>query len=370
MVDVSRRQALALGAGALALGSQGFASPDTPPSLHSLAKAKGLRFGTAIATYQLNDPNYLDLVKRECGTLVAENEHKIYVIEPERGETNFAPADALVGFAKANGLMMRGHTLLWNRRKYSPAWLNEMEFASAAEAEKLLGDYIPMVAGRYSPFIYSWDVVNETIDPETGEMRNTAFSSVMGEELIDFAFYTAKEAAPNATLAYNDYMSWETGNEKHRAGVLKLLEGLVSRGVPIDALGIQSHSNYDMPDEFTPEKQRAWRGFCDDVVGMGLKIYLTEFDVNDTRLGPDPDMRDELMASYTRDYLGMMFAYPEVEELLVWGMVDKYSWLQDFLPREDDVEKRPTPYDSNYRPKPMRDAIADAFKSAPARVGG
>ena len=37
-------------------------------------------------------------------------------------------------------------------------------------------------------------------------------------------------------------------------------------------------------------------------------------------------------------------------------------------PREDDVEKRPTLYDSNYQAKPMREAVAAALRAAPDRA--
>ncbi len=49
------------------------------------------------------------------------------------------------------------------------------------------------------------------------------------------------------------------------------------------------------------------------------------------------------------------------------GMVDKYSWLQGRWPRQDQAAKRPTPYDDDYRPKPLRDAMAAAFSAAPNR---
>ncbi|MBB4659933.1 endo-1,4-beta-xylanase [Parvularcula dongshanensis] len=378
MANYSRRETLGLLAGATALGACATGRPDGSAqavqgagdsvSLDALARQKGLRFGTAINARQLRDPRYAEIVKAECGGLVAENEHKIYVIKPEPDAWNFAPADAIVDFAKSNDLAMRGHTLIWHHPRWLPQWLNETEFGSASEAEGFLQDYIGRVAGRYSPFLYSWDVVNETIDDETGEMRETSLSRAMGPEVIDACFRIAKEHAPNATLAYNDYMSWETTSTAHRRGVLRLLERLVGNGVPIDALGIQSHSNYEMPDEFTPQKQREWRAFVDEVVGMGLDIYLTEFDVNDTRLRPDTAYRDELIASYTKDYLDMMLSYEETKDVLAWGMVDKDSWLQTFLPREDGVEKRPTPYSSDYQPKAMREAIAQAFRDAPTRT--
>lgn len=100
---------------------------------------------------------------------------------------------------------------------------------------------------------------------------------------------------------------------------------------------------------------------------MGLEIYLTEFDVNDTELGPDVDMRDRLIAAYTKDYLDIMLSYPQTKDLLAWGLVDRDSWLQTFLPRTDGVEKRPTLFDSSYKPKPIRDAVADSLRSAPPR---
>jgi len=45
-------------------------------------------------------------------------------------------------------------------------------------------------------------------------------------------------------------------------------------------------------------------------------------------------------------------------------MVDKFSWLQGFAPRDDGLEVRCCPYDSAYRPKPMRTAIAESFAAA------
>ena len=365
-----------LGGGALAAcmgtepaapGTSGNAATGDFVPLKDLAAHKGLRFGSAISARQLTDPRYLAIVERECDSLVAENEHKIYVILPEPDAWNFRPGDAIRDYAQAQGLGLRGHTLIWHHPRWLPAWINETEFGSAGEAEAFLANYIERVGGRYDPFITSWDVVNETVDPEEGSLRETSFSRAIGPEVIDVCFRQAREHAPNAKLLYNDYMSWEDASATHRDGVLRLLEGLVSRGAPIDGLGIQSHSNEEMPDTFTPAKQRAWRAFCDEVVGMGLDLHLTEFDVNDTMLGPDIEMRDRLIASYTKDYLDMMFAYPQTKELLAWGMVDKDSWLQGFMPREDEVEKRPTLYDSDYQAKPMREAVAAALRAAPAR---
>jgi endo-1,4-beta-xylanase len=74
------------------------------------------------------------------------------------------------------------------------------------------------------------------------------------------------------------------------------------------------------------------------------------------------------VADYARAYLDVMLSYPQLQDILAWGMVDKYSWLTDFDPRPDRSIKRGTPYDSDFRPKPLRGAIEAALSGArPAR---
>jgi endo-1,4-beta-xylanase len=54
--------------------------------------------------------------------------------------------------------------------------------------------------------------------------------------------------------------------------------------------------------------------------------------------------------------------------MLAWGMVDRYSWLTNFDPRPDHSIKRGTPYDLNFRPKPLRAAIAAALAQASVKA--
>jgi endo-1,4-beta-xylanase len=77
--------------------------------------------------------------------------------------------------------------------------------------------------------------------------------------------------------------------------------------------------------------------------------------------------RDRAVADYARAYLDLMLSYPQVRQVLTWGLVDNHSWLQTRSPRADGLPKRPLIYDAQYRPKPLREAIADAFRAAPNR---
>lgn len=384
MSVMNRRQALALSAASLmagcAPGAGGLAEAGTGPSLHALAQAKGLRFGSSVGagmpgtvTASFDNPRYRQVLIDECGVLVHENELKWYVLRPDVGTYDFVRADRIVDFATQNGMGVRGHTLMWHHPRWFPEWIQTHDYGArpVAEAERLVTEHIRAIVDRYSDRIDSWDVVNETVDEHTGELRQTALSRHLGHsQIIDLSFHLAREAAPNAQLVYNDYMSWEAGHEAHQAGVLRLLEGMKSRGVPIDALGVQSHigsGNSDDSVGFDTAREGNWRRFMDEVTGMGLDIVISEFDVHDKNLPPDIPSRDQQVADLARRYLDLMLSYPQTKDVLAWGMADPYSWLQTHWVRPDGVAKRPNPYDAAFQPKPLRQAIAAAFEAAPAR---
>src|SRR6202012_3992778 len=101
-------------------------------------------------------------------------------------------------------------------------------------------------AGHFTGRMHSWDVVNEAIEIADGRadgLRNTNWLKRFGPRYIDDAFHAAHEADPAALLVYNDYglESDTPDHDARRAAVLKLLEGMIARGVPIGALGLQGH---------------------------------------------------------------------------------------------------------------------------------
>ena len=97
---------------------------------------------------------------------------------------------------------------------------------------------------------------------------------------------------------------------------------------------------------------------------MGYQLLITEFDVHDRGLQADIATRDRAIADYAGLYLDLMLSYPQLGDVLAWGMTDRYSWLQGRTPRADGLPKRPCPYDADFRPKPLRDAIAGALRAA------
>ncbi|MFP5393739.1 MAG: endo-1,4-beta-xylanase [Gammaproteobacteria bacterium] len=380
-MTMTRRQALTLLAGASALpASFAFAqaASNTEPSLKELGKRKGLRIGNAIANApdRFGDPAYRALMARECNVIVCENETKWQALEPRQGHLNFGPADEMFKWAKGEGMQIRGHTLFWFPEKWLPAWVNQYDFGAdgagaAKRAEALLAKHIKEVTQHYGRDIYSYDVVNEAVDPATGEMRENVFGKRLGAvETVDLAFRLARENAPHAQLVYNDYMRGDAGSAKHRAGVLKMLHALKTKGAPIDAVGLQSHIGSWDDVKGGSSQAIEWRKFLDEVTGMGYKLLITEFDVNDRELPGDIKRRDAGVAALAKDYLDLTLSYPQVTDFLMWGMADHVSWLKDWdeAPRKDKLMMRGTPYDEKLRAKPLRAAIAESLKKMPARA--
>lgn len=382
----NRRDFLALSASAATVGALHAnpalaAAASAKKGLSAIAEKKGLRFGSAVAWARAGadaasfaNPPYARILERDCGVLVAENEMKWQAVRPSRNKYDFRRFDSIVDYAVKKQIAVRGHTLLWHRPKWFPNWLNTYDFGNrpATEAEAILSGHIQTVMRRYGNKIKSYDVVNEAVDPDTSGLVDTSLSKAMGgvEATLDLAFRTARAESPDAELVYNDYMSWEPGNEKHRAGVLKLLEGFRKRGTPVDTLGIQSHIEMRSLDPKTglgPYQEKEWRAFLNEAVAMGYKLIITELDVKDNAMPADLKIRDRNVARYLRAYMEVMLEYPQLKDILAWGMCDKYSWLQGFAPREDKLPQRCCPYDEKFAPKAMHAELAKLFGEAKAR---
>jgi len=129
-------------AAVLAVPVLAFAAGEVP-ALKSVFGSKFL-VGAAIEPSQLRIPTDAALLKQHFSSITAENVMKPRTLGPAPGEYDFAPADELVRFAQANGLELRGHTLLWHRS--APDWFfagdRSNESAYRAEVRKRLERYI------------------------------------------------------------------------------------------------------------------------------------------------------------------------------------------------------------------------------------
>lgn len=368
----SRRRFMA---GAVAASSAALSGPalaQAPLGLDALARARGMRFGAAMAHDELDDASVAAVIKSQCSVLTAENEFKWKHIEPREGRYRFQPADDIARFASDNDMLLRGHTLVWSQDNRVPDWLLAKEAdlgqGAASRMADLMGVHIQAMTARF-PGVASWDAVNEAVQLSDGQLRSSVYTRTLGPQFIDLAFGLAREAAPQAQMVYNDYMSWDAKSD-HRDGVLRMLEGALNRGVKIDALGIQSHLGTTLN---RPRDEAAWRRFLETVEGFGLDILITELDCGDRNiLEGDIALRDARVAAFTKGYLDLTLSFERVKQVVLWGVSDRDSYVNEpaypeARRRPDGLPQRAHPYDDAIRPKPLREAIARALAAAPAR---
>src|SRR5690606_22480870 len=96
---------------------------------------------------------------------------------------------------------------------------------------------------HYRGRMHSVDVVNEAILEDGSAMRPSMWLKAFGPRHIDMAFHACKAADPSCLRVYNDF-GCEQGaahNDRFRAATLRLLDGLMARGAPVQGLGLQAH---------------------------------------------------------------------------------------------------------------------------------
>jgi endo-1,4-beta-xylanase len=99
-----------------------FSSSNTSAdSLRSVASKIGLRIGTAVTPFELDNSAYRQITGDQFSTVTPGNEMKWQVVEPTRGTYDWSAADRLVTFAQQHGQLVRGHTLIWHNQL--PSWL-------------------------------------------------------------------------------------------------------------------------------------------------------------------------------------------------------------------------------------------------------
>jgi endo-1,4-beta-xylanase len=325
---------------------------DDNAPLRRQAAARGLIYGAAAATYQLNDAVFADTLAREAGMLVPEYEAKRGVIEPERGHYDFSGVDGLLAFAHAHGMTFRGHPLVWHNR--NPDWLAD---ALSSRDPALLTDYIGAIAGRYRGRVHSWDVVNEAIDLDSGKLRETLWLKAFGPSYIDMAFHAAREADPHALLVYNDWGCEAGANDRFRTATLDFLERALARGVPIDALGMQGH----LAAFGGQVDQAKLRTFLAHVKTLGLKVLVTEHDVDDHGGPSDIAARDRAVADASRRFLDVVVDCDATVAILTWGLSDRFLEPEGWRDRLFRGGPRSLPLDEDLRRKPLWRAMANAL---------
>jgi len=330
-------------------------APYFDDSLKTYASAIGLKLGAAISYSPLvAEAAYARVYDQQYNAMVPENALKMTAIYPnETGSFQFQEADTLATFARTHRKWFRGHTLLWYQGL--PSWFTNRTW-TRTEMTAFLKNYVNTVVGHYRGQVYEWDVINELFtDGTPSTMRSFSVTNLLGTSIVDSMFIWAHQADTSAKLFYNDY-NIETGGSKYQM-VYNLVQGMISRGVPIHGVGFQCHFDATSSPAFYSSIERNVQNFG----RLGLKVSFTEVDM--ALRTPIASSAYQTQASGYAQLLRIAFRNPNtVKSILTWGFTDKYSWIPSFwtsmgIPKDDALI-----LDRNYRAKPAYDSLLAALR--------
>ena len=310
-------------------------------TLKTAAVERGRVVGTAVQAALLANPQYNTVVAREFNYLTAEYQMKWNVIEPSPGSMDFAAGDAIVGYAAANGMRVKGHTFIWHGA--TPAWVSALP---AAELRTAFERYIRTVAEHYRGRVHAWDVVNEAVADDGSSLRNSVFLQKLGDGYIGEAFRLARAADPGALLFYNDYGGEGMNAKADR--IYALLQDLMAKGVPIDGIGLQMHiSANNRPADASIAANMA------RLASLGLTVHISEMDVRINNVGGSDQARLDIQRATYRDVVQVCMMQPRCEAVTFWGFTDAHTWISG---------DRPLLFDAAYMPKPAFYGVLDALR--------
>ena len=336
---LSAAMAAAVAGGVLAAAVPATAAGST---LKAAAEADGKYFGTEVTGNMINNSTITNLASQQFDMVTPGNEMKWDTTEPSNGSYNFSPGDGIVSWAKAHGMRVRGHNLVWQNQL--PSWVSSLPLNQVQQA---MESHITTEVSHYKGQVYSWDVVNEPFNGD-GSFVNDVFYQAMGSGYIADALRTAHAADPNAQLYLNDY-SIEGENAKSNA-MYSLVQSLLSQGVPLNGVGFESHFILgQVPSSMLANMQR--------FAALGVNVAVTELDDRIQLPATTANLNQQ-----ATDYATVVSDCLQVSRCVgvsQWGVGDADSWI----PGTFSGWGAATMYDQNYQPKP-------AYYSALSALGG
>lgn len=324
------------------------APPQLPaPPLKELAERSGISIGSFASLKYLRERPYSEILSQQFDYAIIDGEpnwkFEDFTLRPSREEFDFDHIDQVFSFADQWDMPVRYQHLLWGDDKWLPEWLKQGNYSSQ-ELEDIIKEHIDTVVARYKGKVREYTVVNEAFSRKllTGGNHDW-WGERLGYDYIDNAFRWAHAADPQAVLILNDFGN-ETEGEISNL-MYEYVKAALQRGVPIQGIGMQMHIDATN----VPERAKVvanMKRFHD----LGLKIYITEFDVNMHGLEKDKQQEDEIQADIYGDLLGACLdAGADVcPNFGFLGLIDRQSWYRG-IGLED---ANPLLFNEDYSPKP------------------
>jgi endo-1,4-beta-xylanase len=241
---------------------------------------------------------------------------------------DFSQFNTTVNWFEEQGLVQIAH-LLVGPNQYYPQWFTDKTYTNK-QLEDIMEDYIRevMYSNQNGSKVDVWNVVNETLwleggTPYTGTIWNqlgtqedrsglTGADKILDRHpvYISKALRIARKYTNNKLELRDNGIEFPDNDEYQM--FYQLVKHLLNQGVPLDAVGFQTHLSI--------EQAYDWEGLKNNIKrykDLGLEVYITELDVgnNGTERGR------EKQKQY---YYNVVKAAREggIDQIHMWGLND------------------------------------------------
>jgi endo-1,4-beta-xylanase len=349
------------------------------PTIREAAAAHGIDFGMAVQASQLSDSVTGLMVANECSVIIPEYQMQMSVMQPVNtilnpNGWNFAAMDTIAAFAAAHNMKLHGHAGVFHNTDLLPQWAEDiLAVPNEANCRTLITNRLEGLFARYT--FDTFQAFNEVLGT-AGGYRTTSpwYIGWGGIGYVEFTCQEVRRLSPTTKIIGNDYAfeyAASTGNDAKRAQALVLAADLKGKGV-LDGFGCQTH--VQAAASYQSSLEHTFRPWMASMRALGTPeapflVPLTEVDF----LNQVARATDEELDAYASDRVRRIVAtwaegLQSGEQLVVWGIKDDLSWLQDPANRpgfEAITQQRPLPWDSNGNPKTMERMYRRIFSPPP-----
>lgn len=260
--------------------------------------------------------------------------------EPEEGKPNTSALLRAANYLKEHKVKLKGHPLCWHT--CCADWLLNYSNEVILDKQK---KRIRREVTEFRNVIDLWDVINEVVIMPDYDRYDNAVTRICKDlgrvKMVKTMFDEAKAANPDSCLLINDF-NLSTNYEI-------LIDGCLNAGVPIDAIGIQTHQHqgYMGAEKLQDILHRFGKfgipmHFTENTIISGNLMPKEIVDLNDFRpkSWPTTPEGEARQAEEMEEMYRILFEHPLVEAITAWDFADG-AWLgaPSGILREDNSTK-------------------------------
>lgn len=246
--------------------------------------------------------------------------------EPTEGDAQTKSRMDAAKMLQSHQVKVKGHPLCWHTA--CADWL--MEYDNATILQKQL-DRINREVSTFRGVVDMWDVINEVVIMPIYDRYDNAITRICKDlgrvRLVKEVFDAAKAANPDSVLLINDFNL----SESYKI----LIDGCLNAGVPISAIGLQTHQHQGYMG------QKKLEEILDRFSSFNLPLHFTEntlvsgkimppeiVDLNDYQVEewPTTPEGEERQKKEWAEMYRILFDHPLVEAITGWDFADG-AWL-------------------------------------------